>query len=246
MHKALEALWGRLQTSAALATIDDEHESGLAAQAALDGLRSNIRERVGMACLALEKIRLQALLCEWLELERKRSPFKVLAQEEELQISLQGLPLTIRMDRRDSLEEGGELVIDYKSSGGSLGQWLGERPARPQLPLYLVAGEHSTAIAFAEVKAGACAWRGLGNVSGIPGVLHEFPKATARYADFESWEAVLTHWHNVLHTLVAAFVGGDAAVDPLPKACDYCALQPVCRIGLQDASLSSDSPESRQ
>ena len=192
-----------------------------------------------MACLELEQQRLQALLCEWLALERARPPFTVAACEEVLQTSLQGLPLTMRLDRRDTLEEGGELVIDYKSSSNSLGQWLGERPAKPQLPLYLVASGQSTAIAFAEVKAGKCSWRGLGNAEGIPGVLHEFPKATARYASFDSWDELLTHWHTVLHSLVTAFVSGDAAVDPLPKACDYCGLQSVCRVGLtQDAGNS--------
>lgn len=244
MHAALQALWGRLETSASLATIDDQREAQLAAKAALDGLRSSIRQRVGMACLELEKQRLQILLCEWLDLERVRPPFTVAAREEVLQTSLQGLPLTMRLDRRDTLEDGGELVIDYKSSNNSLGQWLGERPAKPQLPLYLVASGRSTAIAFAEVKAGNCSWRGLGNVEGIPGVLHEFPKATARYASFDSWDALLAHWHTVLHGLVTAFVNGDSAVDPLLKACDYCGLQSVCRIGLtEDTAISDqDSP----
>ncbi|MEP6359404.1 MAG: PD-(D/E)XK nuclease family protein [Halioglobus sp.] len=235
MHAALQALWGRLETSAALATIDDNRETGLAAHVALDGLRSGIRERVGMACLELEQQRLQSLLCEWLATERARPPFTVVAREELLQTNLQGLPLTMRMDRRDALEEGGELVIDYKSSANSLGQWFGDRPAKPQLPLYLIASQYqSSSIAFAEVKAGKCRWLGLGSAEGIPGVSHDVPKATKRYASFDNWDALLAHWNNTLQGLVTAFIRGDAAVDPLPKACDFCGLKPVCRIGLAE------------
>lgn len=38
------------------------------------------------------------------------------------------------------------------------------------------------------------------------------------------------HWAEVLGRLAGAFADGDARVDPLPAACRYCDVRPLCRV----------------
>jgi hypothetical protein len=47
--------------------------------------------------------------------------------------------------------------------------------------------------------------------------------------------ATIDNWRQILHRLMAAFLAGEAAIDPKAgrKTCDnsYCDLQSLCRIG---------------
>jgi len=99
----------------------------------------------------IEAGRLQTLLRQWLALERQREAFQVAATEAELRLKLDALELRLRVDRIDRLPDGSQLIIDYKSSVCRLQDWLGERPARPQLLLYSIAGEMPGALAFAQL-----------------------------------------------------------------------------------------------
>ena len=75
-------------------------------------------------------------MSEWLALEKKRPPFQVIEQETERSLELSGLRLRLKIDRIDQLEDGGQLLIDYKTGMTSIQDWLTERLRQPQLPLY--------------------------------------------------------------------------------------------------------------
>jgi RecB family exonuclease len=64
---------------------------------------------------ALEAQRLAELLATWLEVEATRSPFRVLAREERHRLDIEGLPVTVVVDRVDELGDGRLAIIDYKS-----------------------------------------------------------------------------------------------------------------------------------
>ena len=234
LHDALYALWGDLEDSDKLAASDQQTLSVLVASAvesALDAVAEPLRQLVGMHCLDLERRRLHSLLQEWLQLERQRDAFKVIAREAPVSFRLGELELSMRVDRVDQLADGSRLVIDYKSGRNSLSQWLGQRPAQPQLPLYGLA-EDVSALAFAEVRPRDGRFLGLGQVQGIKGVQSDIAKGVSRYSSCEDWASLLAEWQQNLARLAADFLAGEAAVDPLSTACNFCGLDPLCRVAI--------------
>lgn len=234
LHDALYALWGQLEDSQQLAQTDRIERLRtveLAVQAALESCPGGIRQRVGQHCMELEGRRLQSVLLEWLELEQRRGEFKVVAREKPLSFTLGGLTMNLRVDRVDEVAEGSRLVIDYKSGRSTLSSWLGARPAQPQLPLYGLA-ENVDGIAFAQVRARDTRLIGIGNIDGQPGIENDIGKAVKRYSPEESWQGLVAEWRRNLKQLAADFVAGNAAVDPMPGACNYCGLEPLCRVEL--------------
>jgi RecB family exonuclease len=171
----------------------------------------------------LERKRLWKLAREWLEVERERPPFEVVAIEEKRKLAVAGLELNGRIDRMDELEAGGYALIDYKAGRPSPVEWLGERPDDPQLPLYaLNAGEDISAVVFAKLKTGEMRYMGFSEQKDvIPGV-----------KPAKDWAALIDGWKKEVESLGAGFASGDARVDPkkLLKTCRFCDLKPLCRV----------------
>jgi ATP-dependent helicase/nuclease subunit B len=179
------------------------------------------------AYLDMQHERLQNLLRPWLELESKRPPFEVRLSEKELKdVRIGPLRLSVRVDRVD-VGQNGDIIIDYKTGAAKPGDWLSERPDKPQLPLYAVLSEavQLEAVAFAEVRAGkdmglqgfaASETAGIRMPKQHPADLHE---------QVEEWREVLT-------SLAEDFSNGDARVRPkdFPSTCTYCAQRVLCRV----------------
>ena len=171
------------------------------------------------------------MILRWLDLEKQRPPFRVLQREQDTTLALGRLQLKLRLDRVDECD-GQELLIDYKSSAPSIGGWVSERLTSPQLPLYTLSTDRVGGIAYGQVKLDDCKLVGLGAIDDIAGVQSDVPKAARRYAEIENWEALQARWRDSLNRLADTFLAGDAAVDPAPRACDYCGLQALCRVEL--------------
>jgi len=77
-----------------------------------------------------------------------------------------------RLDRMDRLASGGHFILDYKSGPCKVAAWLGARPDEPQVPMYaLGAAGDVAAVAFAQVKTGEMAFKGLARAPDlVPGV----------------------------------------------------------------------------
>lgn len=146
-------------------------------------------------------------------------------------------PLTIRFraDRIDRSDDGGLVVLDFKTSATpkSPSLWNGERPKDPQLPLYLALlesrGERVDGIAFANLAArDACVLHGL--AAGEYGERFRPPgrKTTRSAAD---WHAKVEEWRTVLAGIAAGYLAGDVRVDPREAAvCKNCGAQAFCRV----------------
>lgn len=241
LHNALFILWGEIGDSASLQAMDASNINAAierAANSAIGELPNAVRQLVGMACLELECNRLIDLLGEWIAVERDRPAFAVTAREQGMELSLGGLELRLRVDRVDTLATGETLVIDYKSGRNSISDWLGERPAQPQLPLYGIA-TNVDGIAFAQVRSRDCKLHGLGELDGVPGVKSDIEKAVKRSSSAGDWNALRKEWHQNLEQLASEFVGGAAAVNPLSGACNYCRLQSLCRVNLPQKGESA-------
>ncbi len=216
LHTLMKELWTDLQGSA--------------------GLQGNVEpaiERAAKAAVAeakleepfagLERQRLAKLAREWLEVERERPPFTVVAMEEKRQLTVAGLQLNGRIDRMDKLKSGGHAVIDYKTGKPSPNEWMNERPDEPQLPLYaLNVAQTVSAVAFAKLKTGSMRYMGFSRGK----------DAIPKLKQAENWDALIEGWKKELEFLGSGFASGDARVDPkkLLQTCRYCDLQPLCRV----------------
>lgn len=206
LHEALAIIWRQLHSQAELLALGDDELTDVISQSvrtAVDHVKKWRGATLGAFYCELESERLCRLLGEWLAQERERPAFRVIAIEQTLHIQFQGLPLTLRIDRIDQLENGECLLIDYKTGQPSLKSWQGERPDEPQLPLYAATTQGDiAAIAFAQINSKAMKWLGTGALSiDHPGIANT------------AWHDQLTQWQQVLTHLAQDFIHGDARVD---------------------------------
>jgi len=235
VHRVLALAWAQLKTKGALDAIVDADLDALLARAAEEAVVRIRRERPTVLSgrfAGIERRRLARLAREWLEQEKRRGGFTVLATEDKRRIEIGGLTLNARLDRVDQTDDGRRIVIDYKTGKASPGAMLGERPDEPQLPLYVVGAEpDASAVAFALVKAGEMGYAALARDDDLLPDTKAF--SASRYRDRQgSWQEVVAAWRADLARIAAGFVAGEAAVDPkrYPNTCRYCDVKPFCRI----------------
>jgi RecB family exonuclease len=196
---------------------------------------------------AAETERLRTLICAWVDgFERARPAFVVRERELQTDLALGDLVFSLRIDRVDDLDEGGRVVIDYKS-GHSPGvtRWFDARPAGTQLGLYalalLAAQPDATirAVAYARLKAGEI------SVVGLAADAHAWPAvpdvARRKALPVASWAYVETFWRNEYGALAQAFRAGEAAVAPRSgDICGRCGMQALCRVRVRDDQDEND------
>jgi ATP-dependent helicase/nuclease subunit B len=232
LHSALEVLWNALGSHAALCAMAEGalmDAISAAVHAALEELARDRSQTLTGRFRDIEARRLTRLLRAWLEEEKQRAPFKVVAAEQKTTIKLGGLVVEGRMDRVDELDDGTRVILDYKSGETKIKKWEGERPDEPQLPLYAVDMHKRQPVAaalFAQLRAGDLAFNGLAARTGIA------PKVKPAGDSEAAWQAQLDAWQITLTTLAEAFRAGDARVDPkeFPQTCEHCGLQALCRV----------------
>ena len=158
VHHVLAQVMEQLKTKNALDAIDDDDLEAMLMHAAKEAIAHIRRDRPASLSgrfAEIEQRRLVRLAREWLNEERKRSEFAVIAIEDKRSIEIGGLALTTRLDRVDEFGDGRRIIIDYKTRAPSVSTMLGDRPEEPQLPLYLVTAEQdAVAVAFAQVRIG--------------------------------------------------------------------------------------------
>ena len=248
VHRVLAQAWKQLKSSSALAAISSDDLEAMLRQAAAEAIAHIRKDRPTTLTgrfAEIEQRRLVRLAREWLNADKERGDFTVIASEDKRSIEIGGLALTTRLDRVDELADGRRIVIDYKTRAPSVGAMLGERPDEPQLPLYLVTAEpDAAAVAFAQVKMGAMQFAALARDDNLlPGV-KAFSESRQRDRH-GSWEELVAAWRTDLTRLAASFHNGDARVDPkkYPFTCRNCDMQPFCRIYERSESAFSQQEE---
>ncbi|MCP5246778.1 MAG: PD-(D/E)XK nuclease family protein [Burkholderiales bacterium] len=238
VHHALCLIWRQLKTKDTLDTIrqvDLEEILTNAVDQAISEIKRSRPFALTERFAAIEYRRLRHLILAWLDEEKKRDNFSVIVTEESHMIQIGELRLQGRLDRLDRLDNGQQLIIDYKTRKFKVDTMLGERPDEPQLPLYLVMIESmaSTAagVAFASIKKGQMGFSAiLSEQNVLPGVI-AFNQIKA-CAHFQTWGELTTKWKQDLTQLASGFLSGDASVSPknYPVTCQHCEMQPFCRI----------------
>jgi len=243
VHAALEYVWREFGDHAALIALDGaarRSRCDAAAEAAVVGGEIALDPSHG----AVVRRWLADLVDEWLAVEAARPPFTVVACEADAEVAVGGLTFKLRIDRIDRIDDGRLLLVDYKTGRVTPSDWWGDRPLAPQLPLYtcidpaaVVGGEVAplAGVAYGVVRPGECGFKGVGEGSGIPGLLEADDRRVAA-SGADEWSALQARWGAVVEGLAAAFAGGEASVAPLldvagrPRPCDRCHLAPLCRI----------------
>lgn len=244
VHRVLELVWMRLRDQGALLALDSDALEQLLAQVvaqAVSAVQQRRPRTLSPRFAAVEQARLRRLLRGWLELERTRAPFTVEACEAKHETQIGGLRLRLRVDRLDRLADGRHLILDYKTGAARLGDWSGERPDEPQLPLYAVsAATPVAALAFAQLRPGAHGFVGAGSEAGLlPGLKAASELGAA--AGESGWNELLARWRHELEALVAEFAAGEARVDPKrAQSCQTCDLHALCRINESQPWLEAE------
>jgi probable DNA repair protein len=237
LHAVLAAAWKEIGDKGALDSLGAPALEALvagASDAALEAMRRRRPDALAGRFAALERKRLVSTALAWLEHERGRGDFEVVATERKITVAFGGVSANVKLDRMDRLAAGGCAVIDYKTGEARVGAWLGARPDEPQLPMYaLGSGEDVAVLAFARVKPGDNAFKGLAREEGLlPGttlVTKDRSRLAAGYAD---WAQLREGWRRELEALGRSFAAGDARLDPKygPLTCAGCAERLVCRV----------------
>ena len=155
MHGVLASVWKRLEDKDALDAIDDAALEALLVAAADEAIGRQRRDRpttLSGRFAAIERDRLVRLARAWLDHERSRGGFTVLATEGQRAAGLGTLKLSLRLDRVDQLASGERVVIDYKTGRAAVPSLLGERLDEPQLPLYVTVAEPDAGALAAKLR----------------------------------------------------------------------------------------------
>lgn len=225
-HLSLQYLWQKLKTREGLDYKSDAELEKLIQSVVAEAIKHQVSQQPETFTdrfTKLEQKRLQKLLKEWLDIERHRNEFKVLATEQWQTLVFQDIELHLRVDRIDELADGRCVIIDYKTGAVSKSDWESENPNDPQLPLYAITSKQEVAaIAYASLKRGKLGFVGQADSDDIlPGVKpnKDLP-----------WQEQLEIWKSVLIILANDFREGKAIVEPTVTACRYCDLHVLCRI----------------
>lgn len=234
VHHALELFWQDIHDSKQLSELSDHDLKNIIQRVAQCAIESFTEQSIQTKrYYELECKRLTHLLYDWLQIEKMRPPFRVIAQEKEHSITLgQGhIPITMRVDRIDELMDGTYLIIDYKTGkDNEINAWFSDRPDDPQLPFYCIfSPDLISGIAYGQINRTKLMFKGLASHDlGIPSIR---PIHTLSSADHRPWSEQLAEWKVILEKLGDQFNQGHAEINPKDplSTCQYCKLQGLCR-----------------
>ncbi|HEX5339542.1 MAG TPA: PD-(D/E)XK nuclease family protein [Gammaproteobacteria bacterium] len=236
LHDVMNRVWGELGNHATLVAQNDAAIRTLISAHTAAALAAASSKQPGVFTprfLELEQQRLTRLVSDWLQVERTRQAFNVEQREYQQAVRIGPLAFTTRVDRVDQLADGTRAIIDYKTGDAKPSAWSSERPDEPQLPCYAVtAAEPVSALLFGILRPGETEYRGYVRSEAVLPDIGAFDTMAKHPDGCEDWDALLTHWRNVLTRLAEDFAGGKARVDPKDRnrTCGVCHLAALCRV----------------
>lgn len=220
LHLAMELIWRELKDQYTLLSTSEQTLSESVKGHINTAISSTLSNRfdLGPNFRDIEQQRLQGLILNWLEVERNRAPFEVIAIESTATIQLDQLELTLRLDRLDKMLDAPEpylMVLDYKTGEPDVKYWQGPKMQEPQLPLYTLSNVDIKAISFAQINIKANELKGMG---AAPLADHsildcENNKYLQRYQLQGTWQDLCLRWQQDLENLAHAYCSGSTKLD---------------------------------
>jgi len=253
LHKALELIWIKLCDWFTLSATDDRLRKPMIHQSVEAAVVHVFRGVVPAGlkpAVEREQLRLERLIEKLLKLEAARPAFTVDKLEARREVQIAGGTFELRIDRIDSIEGGGYAILDYKSGEARAPRWDGQKVRDPQLLAYLLAerGRDVQALAHVSLTRGRARFIGKASMPrllpGVNGVRGQNP-AKVPPAQIEAvWRSELESWLQGLHHVAAAYLDGNAAVQPAPDVCRNCHLTVLCRrLELSAVDVGGDDHE---
>ena len=236
-HYALELVWQRVKDHATLLANTAGQQDMIVSEAVTEAVRDMAAKKPDtftQRFTAMETDRLQALVGQWLEVDKQRLPFTVAVCEQQMIVGIAGLRFTTYADRIDRLDDGRLVIVDYKTGEPKKKDWFTDRIAEPQLPLYSVAtSEPVGGVFFAQVRKGDMKYIGIADDEAIVPGVKSVADSGGYLADYGSIAEIVADWQGRLQVLSRELQQGRAAVAPasVRTSCRYCHLDPLCRIG---------------
>ncbi|WP_172649500.1 PD-(D/E)XK nuclease family protein [Thiolapillus brandeum] len=249
LHQALDIFWEQTGDQHHLLNLDAaalQQRIRVSVSAALGVFEGHQPGLLGARGRDIEARRLQELLTRWMEEEKARAGFRVLAREERFEGRIRHIDYRLFVDRIDELEDGRLVLMDYKTGRVTPSDWFGERPDDPQLPLYstVLDTDRVAAVVFARLRPDTLGFSGVVATDALlPGLPPRRGSSAVRQAS-EEWPQVLHQWRETVDGLAAEFSEGRADVAPRDGSatCEqsYCELMALCRLHSQE---QEDIPE---
>ena len=222
LHKALQNIWQKLESSDRLRSMPADMLRSQVREAIEDAVKTTETGPLHKLSAVAERDRLEELILDWLDHEKKRKQsFTVQTVEEDRTFEIPGLALKLRVDRIDKLRNGGLVLIDYKSGEQTKTKLTKQRPAEPQLLVYAASLTEPVDGIFGQMK--------VPDVKAV-GFSREKIFDSSKAATKKDWEEYIGQRREIVNRLATEFVEGNAAVNPIKGACDFCAANPICRI----------------
>ena len=218
IHKILETLFTEIATAKALKKLSNESIIRL--------IESHTLNAIGTAdknYQAIEKNRIVRVIKQYLTLEQQRSDFEVIATESVVEVCIEGLSFTTKLDRMDQLENGDKLIIDYKTGQSALSQITGEVIEQAQLPIYAISNEVD-GVAFSQINASECVYKAVARNKEV------LPSSKQAQSKMPDWDTQLNAWRKTLNKASLDFQQGVSDVLPEKNACNYCEHDLLCRV----------------
>jgi len=237
LHEALAGVWRELKDHNGLLSSMTNTAPSLHEQvkehvdSAIRTIQKQKPHHIHKTLCQIESDRQCELIMQWLDYEKTRAPFTVVAVEEAYTVMLNGRECHIRIDRVDQLDNGQFLIIDYKTGDASVNAWKSERPKEPQLPLYALTyttasksrrSEHAASsethdlkdhcvkgISFAQINVNAQTFKGLADANLASGIDH-IEKNRSQLP--HTWDGALEQWRRVLEQLLNEFTQGHCSI----------------------------------
>jgi probable DNA repair protein len=238
LHQALEIFWEQTLDQQRLLELDAaalRDRIQVSVSGALAELERHQPGLLGARARDIEARRLQGLMTGWMEKEKVRAPFRVQNREQGFEGRMHAVEYRLFIDRIDELQDGRQILIDYKTGRVSPSDWFGERPDDPQLPLYstVLDPQRVAAVTFARLRPEMFAFAGVvAEEKLLPGLPPARGSEAIRQAT-ANWPEVLDQWHRTLDDLAREFSDGRADVAPRDglNTCtrSWCELMTLCR-----------------
>ena len=224
VHRALEGLLQNQPTQADLVATSHD-QLALAAERTLRSVFGSA-QRPLRALFEIELDQLRAVLAAWLDSEKTRAPFTVLAVEQKGVVQLGRWTLSLRVDRLDRLNDGSVAIVDFKTGDrATSADWFGPRLRDAQVPLYAIqTAERLGATVVARVRPSGTSYSGVWPDGAFAG------RATRLTA---GWPDQLKDWRTQLERLAEEFAAGDVRMFAADSESAGGAYAPLTRVAEQ-------------
>jgi probable DNA repair protein len=219
IHRALQRLFLEKPSSRDIAAWSTDLNERI--ETAIDASFSRLRiaDGVLLRLLAIERMRLRALLRKFVDAELRRQEFQVLVVEESVHFERHGVELDLRIDRIDRLADGSLLVIDYKTGATKALLTRDGQPKDLQLVVYASALDEAIGgLVLINVDSREIVYRGVGG------------SVEWDHSPSELWKLRLSGWQRFVDEAIAQLAAGDVRLNTNLPVLDWRPLSVLSRV----------------